>query len=185
MTDEIIIKLYFDRNEKAITATKDKYGKYLYKIAYNILHIKEDSEECVDDTYLGAWNTIPPKKPSVLRTYLCKLTRNISLKRFRDNTALKRGGTQTTLALSELEEVLSSSEAIEDKIEREELLEFINQFIKELKAEQRQIFLARYFYLLSIKDIARKLGHSESKIKITLMRTRDNLREELKKEGLI
>lgn len=185
MTDEIIIKLYFDRNEKAIAVTRDKYGKYLYKVAYNILHTKEDSEESVDDTYLGAWNTIPPKKPNVLKTYLCKLTRNISLKRFRDNTALKRGGTQTDLALHELREVLSAGESIEDKFEREELLEFIKQFINELKAEQRQIFLTRYFYLYAVKDIARKLGHSESKVKVTLKRTRDKLYEELKKEGLI
>ncbi|MBQ8538887.1 MAG: sigma-70 family RNA polymerase sigma factor [Ruminococcus sp.] len=185
MTDENIIKLYFDRNEKAISATKDKYGKYLYKIAYNILHIKEDSEESVDDTYLGAWNTIPPKKPSVLKTYLCKLTRNISLKRFRTYSAQKRGGAQTTLALSELEDILVDSESTEEKIERNELLKFIKQFVSDLKTEQRQIFLARYFYLYSVKDIAHKLGYTESKIKVTLMRTRDRLYERIKEEGLI
>ena len=181
MTDEKIIKLYFDRNEIAISVTRDKYGKYLYQTAYNILHIKEDSEESVNETYLGAWNTIPPKKPNVLKAYLCKLTRNISLKRFRDNSALKRGGTQTDLALSELDEILASSESMDDKIEREELLSFIKQFILELKSEQRQMFLARYFHLYSVKDIAHKLGYTESKVKVTLKRARDKLCEELKK----
>ena len=150
MTDEKIINLYFDRNEKAISVTKDKYGKYLYTIAYNILHIKEDSEESVNETYLSAWNTIPPKKPTVLKTYLGKLTRNISLKCFRNNSAQKRGGTQTDLALDELSEILSSNESIEDNIEREELLSLIKQFTSNLNKEHRQIFLARYFYLYPI-----------------------------------
>ncbi len=185
MTDENIIKLYFDRNEKAILVTKNKYDRYLYTIAYNILHIKEDSEESVNETYLGAWNTIPPKKPAILKTYLSKLTRNISLKRFRKITALKRGGSQIDFALDELEAILTSSESLEEKIEREELLEIIKQFVSELKTEQRQIFLMRYFYLYPIKDIARKLGHSESKVKVTLKRTRDKLCEKLKEEGLI
>ncbi len=185
MTDENIIKLYFDRNEQAISATKSKYGKYLYTIAYNILHINEDCEESVSETYLGAWNTMPPKKPNVLQTYLGKLTRNISLKRFRNNSAQKRGGTQTDIALEELSEVLASNDSVEETIERDVLLSFIQQFIEGLENEQRRIFIARYWYMYSIKDISQKLGYSESKVKSTLKRTRDKLKDEIEKEGLI
>ena len=103
MTDDKIVELYFDRNEQAITYTKTKYEKYLYTIAYNILNIREDSEESVNDTYVSAWNTMPPQKPKVLKTYLSKLTRNISLKRFRHNNAQKRGGGETSLVLFGLE----------------------------------------------------------------------------------
>ena len=185
MTDENIVKLYFDRNEKAISVTKNKYGKYLYTIAHNILHIKEDSEESVNETYLAAWNTIPPKKPNVLKAYLAKLTRNISLKCFRKNTAEKRGGSQTDLALDELSEVFSAADSVEETIEREELLAIIHNFISDLDTEQRRIFLARYWYLYSIKDISKKLNYTESKVKVTLKRTRDKLNEMLKKEGLL
>lgn len=185
MTDESIIKLYWDRDEKAISATKSKYNNYLYTIAYNILHIKEDCEESLSETYLGAWNTMPPKKPSVLKTYLGRLTRNISLKMFRHNSAQKRGGSQTDLVLDELGEVFYSADSIEEEIERDLLVEFIKSFIEKLDNDQRQIFLARYWYIYSVKDIAKKLGFSESKVKATLMRTRDRLKEELKKEGLI
>ncbi len=185
MTDENIIKLYFDRNEQAISVTKNKYGKYLYTIAYNILHIKEDCEESVSDTYLGAWNTMPPKKPNVLQTYLGKLTRNISLKRFRNNSTQKRGGTQTDIALEELSEILASDNSVEETIERDVLLNFVQRFVKGLENEQRQIFIARYWYMYSIKDISQKLGYSESKVKSALKRSRDKLKDELKKEGLI
>lgn len=185
MTDENIIKLYFDRNEKAISVTKDKYGKYLYTIAHNILHIKEDSEESVNETYLAAWNTIPPKKPNVLKTYLAKLTRNISLKCFRKSTAQKRGGSQTDVALDELGEILSPADSAEETIEHKELLQATHSFIEALDIEQRRIFLARYWYLYSITDISKKLGYSESKVKVTLKRTRDKLSEKLRKEGLI
>ncbi len=185
MTDEMIIDMYFSRNEDAISFTKEKYNKYLYTIAYNILRIMQDSEECVNETYLGAWNTIPPKRPSVLKTYLAKLARNISLKRFRHNTAQKRGGTQVDLALEELSEFMSGSDSVESTIEREELLTFIKEFVKKLNDEQRQIFLARYWYLYSVKDIARKLGYGESKVKMTLKRTKDKLFDELRKEELL
>lgn len=185
MTDEKIIKLYFDRDERAISVTKNKYGKYLYTIAYNILQTKEDSEESVNDTYLGAWSTIPPKKPNVLKTYLAKLTRNISIKKLSYNHAQKRGGTQSTFALDELRCIVNSADSVEVKIERELLLEFIKRFISELPTDQRQIFVARYWYIYSVKDISRKLGFSESKVKTTLMRTRDKLSNELRKEGLI
>ncbi len=184
MTDEMIIDLYFSRNEDAITFTKEKYNKYLYTIAYNILRIMQDSEECVNETYLGAWNTIPPKRPNTLKTYLAKLARNISLKRFRHNTAQKRGGSQVDLALDELREVMSD-ESVENTLEKETLLTFIKEFVKNLNDEQRQIFIARYWYLYSVKDIAIKLGYGESKVKMTLKRTRDKLMEELRKEELL
>lgn len=184
MTDDKIVELYFDRNEQAITYTKSKYEKYLYTIAYNILNIREDSEESVNDTYVSAWNTMPPQKPTVLKTYLSKLTRNISLKRFRHNNAQKRGGGETSLALDELT-YIASSEDVEDIFDSNELLKLIHSFLQNLKDEQRQIFLARYFYVYSIKDISRKLGYTQSKVKMSLKRTRDTLYNKLKEEGLV
>lgn len=184
MTDEKIIKLYFDRNEQAITCTKNKYEKYLYTIAHNILNNKEDSEESVNDTYISAWNTMPPKKPSVLKTYLSKLTRNISLKRFRYNTAQKRGGGEITLAIEELNN-FSCGKTTEDEFDKNQLIEFLRNFLSKISDEQRQIFLARYFYIYSIKDISKKLGYSQSKVKMSLKRTRDTLHDELRKEGLL
>ena len=185
MTDEKIIELYFGRDERAISFTKNKYENYLYTIAYNILKDKPDSDECVNDTYMGAWNSIPPQKPNILKTYLSKLTRNISMKKLRYNTAKKRYNSQYDLAIDELRELECTTENVEDKYDEKVIAEFIGKFISELELNKRTIFLARYWYFFSIHDIARKLGYTESKVKTTLKRTRDKLFEELKKEGLI
>ena len=185
MNDEKIIEMYFDRDEQAITLTKLKYESYLYTIAYNILSDKPDSEECVNDTYMGAWNSIPPHKPSVLKTYLSKLTRNISLKKLRYKTAQKRNNSQVEIAIDELSDLQCTSDNVESSLDEKELVEFIGRFISELEINKRRIFLARYWYFFSVRDIARKLGYTESKVKTTLKRTRDKLFEELKKEGQI
>ncbi len=185
MTDEKIVELYFIRDERAIEFTKNKYENYLYTIAYNILKDKSDSDESVNDTYMGAWNSIPPHKPNVFKTYLSKLTRNISMKKFRYNTAKKRYNSQMELAIDELRELECTCESVEDTFDEKELARFIEKFISELEINKRVIFLARYWYFYSIHDIAHKLGYTESKVKMTLKRTRDTLFEKLKKEGLL
>ncbi len=185
MTDDKIVELYFNRDEQAISLTKVKYENYLYTIAYNILRDKPDSDECVNDTYMGAWNSIPPKKPNVLKTYLSKLTRNISLNKLRYNSAKKRNNSQYEIAIDELKELECTGESVEDTFDEKELARFIDNFISKLEINKCVIFLARYWYFYSIHDIAKKLGYSESKVKMILKRTRDNLFEELKKEGLL
>lgn len=185
MTDEKIIELYFNRDERAIALTKNKYESYLYTIAYNILKVKPDSDECVNDTYMGAWDSIPPHKPNILKTYLSKLTRNISLKKLRYNTAKKRYNSQYEIAIEELRDLECTAKSVEDTFDEKELVEFIGKFISDLELKKRTIFLARYWYFYSIHDIARKLGYTESNVKTTLKRTRDKLFEELKKEGLL
>lgn len=185
MEDEKIVGLYWQRDESAIAHTKTKYESYLYAIAYRILDDREDSEESVSDTYIGAWNSIPPHKPSVLRTFLGRITRNLSLKRFRYNRALKRYGGEADIALEELAEIVSDSDSAENDAERMELIGLIQSFIAGLKPEHRQIFLARYWYMYSVADTARLLGYTQSKVKMSLKRTRDSLRDALEKEGLL
>lgn len=185
MVDEKIVALYWDRNEQAIAMTKEKYEPYLYTIAMNILRSLQDAEESVSDTYVGAWDSMPPQKPSVLRTYLGRITRNISLKRYRYLHAQKRFDGETALALDELAEVVPAVETAESKAEHRELVRVVQVFLAELNAEQRMIFLMRYWYLASVADTAKKLGFTQSKVKMTLKRTRDSLRDLLMKEGLL
>ena len=179
MDDKEIVALYWRRDEEALSLTKAKYEPYLYMIAYNILHLPEDAEESVSDTYVGAWNSMPPQKPSVLRTYLGRLTRNISLH------AQKRYAGETTLVLSELEEVISARETVDEAVERKELTRVIGAYLADLDSEKRMIFLMRYWYLCPVAEIAKKLGYTRSKVKMTLKRTRDDLRDLLGKEGLL
>lgn len=183
MDDLKIIELFFDRKEYAITETERKYGRYLSKIAYNILFDTEDSEECVNDTYMKAWNTIPPQKPKVLRTFLGKITRRLAIDIFRKKHAEKRGNSEYALSLSELEESVPDNSLPENKFEQKQLSESINRFLLSLPKESRDIFLCRYFYSDSIKDIASFFGCGESKIKSNLFRSRKALKEHLEKEG--
>lgn len=185
MEDEKIVALYWARDERAIALTKEKYNAYLYTIACNILASLQDAEESVSDTYVGAWNSMPPQKPAVLRTYLGRITRNISLKRYRYLHAAKRGSGEPELALDELSEVIPDADCAEKEIERQELIAVIQAFLAELSSEQRMIFLMRYWYLASVAETARKLGFTQSKVKMTLKRTRDSLRALLEKEGLL
>ncbi len=182
MTDEMIVDLYWQRDEQAITMTRDKYEKYLYAVAYRILQHEQDSEESVNDTYIGAWNTMPPKKPHILRTYLGKLTRNISLKRVRKNETLKRGGGEYPLVFNELSQVMSDDTSVEDLAEQKSLAEYLDGFLAELEQRDRVMFLMRYWYLCSVKEIASKCGYTQSKVKMSLKRTRDKLRLALEKE---
>ena len=184
MEDRQIVDLFFARSESAIKETDTKYGKYCFKIAYSILANQEDSEESVSDTYMTAWNNIPPRRPSTLSTFLGKLTRNISIDRFRKNTARKRGGGEMDVALEELDECVSGVESAEDALMRKEILASLNRFLAGLPDDERTVFLCRYWYVNSLEEIAGKTGFSVGKIKSMLHRTRGKLGKHLNKEGL-
>ena len=183
MEDLKIIELFFERNENAISETERKYGRYLSKIAFNILFDAEDCKDCVNDTYMKAWNTIPPQKPKVLRTFLGKITRHLAIDVFRKKHAEKRGNSEFALSLSELDECIPDNLSAETAFEEKELSESINRFLSSLSGENRDIFICRYFYSDSIKDIASFFGTSESKVKSSLFRSRKALKEHLEKEG--
>ena len=183
MDDNSIIDLYLDRSEKAISETAVKYGSYCYSIAFNILSDKEDSEESVNDTWLAAWKAIPPKVPAILSTFLGKLTRNISLNRWKSRRAYKRGGGEVILALEELSQCISSGETPEETFEKKELLRCLNKFLAALPDTERSIFVCRYWYLDPIADIADRFGFTESKVTSMLHRTRKKLKKQLDKEG--
>ena len=183
MEDGTIIELYWERSEDAITQTSVKYGGYCYSIAYNILFNKEDSEESVNDTYLAAWNTIPPRRPQILAAFLGKLTRYISLDRWRNRTAAKRGGGEVPLVLDELEECVSGEDSAEKAYLQKEFARELNRFLDHLPEVERKVFLCRYWYMDSIGDIAGRFGFSESKVASMLHRTRGKLRKMLEKEG--
>lgn len=183
MDDKTIVDLYFLRNEDAIGLTEKKYGPYCYSIAYNILSNREDAQESVSDTYLAAWNAIPPRRPSVLSAFLGKLTRHISIDRWRQRTAAKRGGGEVAVALEELSECIAGLQNIELEYERKELMKAYTRFLKELPETERRVFLGRYWYMESIEAIATKFGFSQSKVKMLLQRTRIKLRLRFEEEG--
>ena len=185
MDDSEIIELYFQRSEEAVTQTTSKYGKYCYQIAYHILSSREDSEESVNDTYLAAWNTMPPRRPNILSAFLGKLTRYISLDRWKKRSAQKRGGGQVALSLEELEECISGGDDPEKEVDRKELLRYLNRFLDALPETQRRVFVCRYWYLESIPEIAARFGFSESKVTAMLHRLREKLRARLQLEGLL
>lgn len=184
MNDSQIVALFLDRDQRAIEETAEKYGKYCYAIAYNILQNHEDAQEAVSDTYLGAWATIPPHKPVKLNTFLGKIARRTALKRWEKNCAQKRGGGEVELALEELSEYVSGGQMPESAIESQELTRILNEFLEKLPKEERQVFVCRYWYLDPIADIAKRFGFSQSKIKSMLARTRMKLRSTLSKEGI-
>ena len=178
MDDEKIIELFFNRSEQAIEEVDKKYGKTCHNISYNILHNKLDAEECVNDAYLGAWNAIPPARPNPLLTYLCKIVRNLSLKRYEFNTAIKRNSTYD-VAMEELESCLSSPETIESEIALKELTHIIENFLDSLSTENRVIFLRRYWFSDTYSDIAARVGMTEKNVSVRLTRIRENLRNYL------
>lgn len=184
MEDEEIVALYHLRQESAIEKTAEKYGKYCYAIAYRVLSAPDEAEESVNDTYLDAWNSMPPHKPRVLSTFLGKITRRISIDRWRKRTADRRGGGEMALLLSEIGEVVDGDDVL-DAYERRRLREVLEHFLRALPMRDRVIFLRRYFYLESIADVAHRLGVSESRVKSVLFRVRGKLRECLKREELL
>lgn len=184
MEDSRIIELYWERSEKAIAETAAKYGSYCYSIAYNVLNNREDAGECVNDTYLGAWDSMPPQRPSILSAFLGKITRNLSLKRWRDAHVQKRGGGQLPVVLDELEECISSKLSVEEQVEGKELSQWVNEFVSELPEEERKVFVCRYWYLDPVDAIALRFGFSKSKVKSMLMRTRGKLKACLENHGV-
>lgn len=178
MDDERIIELFFNRSEQAIEEVDKKYGKTCHNISYNILHNKLDAEECVNDAYLGAWNAIPPARPNPLLTYLCKIVRNLSLKRYEFNTAIKRNSTYD-VAMEELESCLSSPETVESEIALKELTHIIENFLDSLSTENRVIFLRRYWFSDTYSDIAARVGMTEKNVSVRLTRIREKLRNYL------
>lgn len=183
MEDVKIVELYWERSESAIEQTQKKYGRYCHHIAYSILASNEDAEECVNDTYLKAWGSMPPHKPQKLQTFLGKITRNLAFDRYDRATALKRSQC-VEVAFEELSECLP--DIISDNGEADEcaLREAINGFLGSLAKRDRMIFLRRYWYMSSISDIARDFGANEGNVKVILHRTRNKLREYLVKEGI-
>ena len=183
MEDEKIVDLYWQRSESAIRETEIKYDRYLTKIAYNILADAEDSRESVNDTYLAAWNSMPPHRPGVLSTYLGKLTRRISIDCFRRRTRQKRGGSEYELSLSELGDCVSGGNTTEEIVNVRLLADAIGIFLRLQSAEARNAFIGRYYYLDSVKEVAAYCGMTESKCKTLLYRTRVALKEYLREEG--
>ena len=178
MEDDAIIGLYWVRNEEAIRRTAEKYGAYCLTISQNILGSAEDAEECVSDAYLGAWNAIPPEKPSPLLTYVCKIVRNLSLKLYNKKTAAKRNSIYT-VAVQEIEDCLSDGNTVEDEMEPRELARIIEGFLDTLSVENRVIFMRRYWFSDSCKDIARRVGLTEKNISVRLSRIRQKMKEYL------
>lgn len=183
MEDRQIVELYWQRSEDAIAETAAKYGGYLYSISYRILTDSGDAGECVNDTYSSAWEAMPPHRPSVLSAFLARITRRISIDRWRRRSADKRGGGEIALVLDELAECVSGKEDVEKEVENRELQEKLNRFIRILPEKERQVFMLRYWYMYPVAAIAEKTGRSETGIRSMLYRTRKKLRALLEKEG--
>lgn len=181
MTDQQIVDLYWRRDESAIEQTQKQYARYLRAVAGRILEDEGACEEVVNDTYAKAWKSIPPQRPDSLKGFLARITRQISINRLKESARQKRGGGQYDLALEELAQCVSASG--EDLAEVTALRDGLNRFLRQLPQEKRRVFIRRYWYMDSVSEISRAFGISESKVKSMLMRTREQLREFLKKEG--
>ena len=180
MEDSVIIELYWQRSEEAVSESRTKYGRYCTVIADNILHCPEDTEECLDDTWLKAWNAMPPHKPDRLSVFLGKITRNLAIDRYRRSRAEKYGKGQIVLCLEELAECVGTDETITDDLA---LRAALDGFLRKLEGEARGIFMLRYWYMFSVKEIANRLGKSDGAVKMSLKRTRDKLKSFLEQEG--
>ena len=183
MTDSQIIALFWERNEDAIRETDALYGRRLFVVSDKILRAPEDAQECVNDTWLKAWNAMPPQRPTKLQIFLAKITRNLSFNRFNARSAEKRGGGEIILVLDELAECLASETDIASEYEAKELGQCIRSFVRLLSERDGNIFVRRYFFTESISQIARKYGLTENNIMVILSRTRKKLKAHLVKEG--
>lgn len=183
MDDSRIIELFFERSEKAISELSSKYGGVCMKIAQNVLNNYQDAEECVNDTYLGVWDTIPPKKPNSLYAYVCRIARNISINRYKYNSVKKRNGIYN-VCISELEEDISSNDRAEDKFEISELSRFIEDYLDTLDTTNQMLFIRRYWYLDSIETLAIISKMSVGSVRTRLSRLRDALKKYLESRGV-
>ena len=184
MDDRQLIDLFFARSESAISESDKKYGSYLRYIAYNILNDHLDSEECVNDTFLNAWRSIPPHRPNKLSAFLGRITRNLALDRYRNTMSAKRGGGAVSLSLEELGSCLGTANFSDSLVDSIVLGEIINGFLAGLSRSDRVIFVQRYWYFCSIDEIAENLGIGQSRVKMSLLRSRSKLRQLLEKEGV-
>ena len=183
MNDTEIVELYWNRKERAVEETAKKYGSYCYAIAYNILSNHEDSEESVNDTYIEAWNAIPPHRPLILSSFLGKITRRLAIDKWRSDHAQKRGCGELADVLDELAECVAYEDSAERHLEKQMLSQAINDFLRTLSETERKIFVCRYFYMESVEAVCKRFGYSVSKVKSTLFRVREKLRIYLQKEG--
>lgn len=184
MEDSAIIDLYWSRDQRAIEETAGKYGSFLLSLVWNILHSRGDAEECVNDTYLRAWNAIPPARPTAFRAWLGRIARNLSLDRWKQSRTQKRGGDETEVLLGELEDCVPSLYGPEKQLEDQEIAALISGFLRRLPAESRVIFLQRYWYGRNLSDIAAERNCGVGKVKSSLFRTRKALRAYLEQEGI-
>ena len=184
MQDDQIVSLFFARSEEAIRQLDVKYGRTCRSLSRNILGSWQDAEECVNDAYLGAWNTISPQKPSPLLTYICKIVRNLSLRRLRERSAIKRNA-HFDIALQELEGCLPTTGTLEEQVDARELVQIVQQFLDSLPVENRVIFLRRYWFLDSYLEIARRVGLSEKAVSVRLVRIRQKLKIWLEENGVL
>lgn len=183
LSDSKIVDMYFDRDENAIAESHIKYGNYLFSVSYNILNNKLDCEECVNDTYLGAWNSIPPARPQSLRAFLLTILRRISINRYRANRKKSNVPTNMTVSLSELKDFIAHDDGVESYFDAKRLGEVISEFVRELPERRQYIFMSRYFAADSVEDIAKVLNLSKIMVKKELAAIREALKEKLKKEG--
>lgn len=183
MLDDAILGLYFERDERAITETDSKYGKLLRSVSHNILGNIQDAQECVSDTYLNAWNSIPPHRPNPFSAYLCKITRNLSFNRYKHIHREKRGGVGCDAVLDELSEIVSGNDSVEGEFDRKELISTINDFLKSLPETKRDIFIRRYWYAEGVNEIASSLGYTPVNVSTILLRTRNRLKNYLEERG--
>ena len=184
MNDVQIVDLFWQRSERAIPETDRKYGGYCQAIAYNICGSREDAEECVNDTWLGAWNAMPDARPAQLPPFLGAITRRAAIDSYRRAHRAKRGGGQTALALEELGECVPAPDGVERELEAAELRRALDAFVAALPETERKMFVARYWFLAPVAEIADRLGCSEGRVKTALYRTRGRLRAYLREEGL-
>ena len=184
MTDQKIIDLFLERSEQAIVELSKKHGSPVRKVAYNILGNLQDTEECVNDTWLATWNAVPPQMPRKLRTFVCRIARNLAAKKYHSSSAEKRNS-QYDLALDELAECIPDMNTVEDAYTAKELAAAINCFLDTLSYEDRFIFMRRYWYADSLTDIARMTGMSYNTVSVRLHRTKSKLKEQLVKEGVL
>ncbi len=183
MEDSLIIELYWQKDADAIKETDRKYGAYCFAIADHILHNKEDSEECVNDTWMNAWNAIPPQKPTKFRMFLAKIVRNLSFNRFNSRSAEKRGGGEIVLVLDELAECLAGESDVESECEARELGRCIRMFVRGLPERDGNVFVRRYFFTEPVVEIAGRYGLTNNNVMVILSRTRKKLKTHLIKEG--
>ena len=183
LSDSAIVELYWARDEAAIKHTDLKYRNYLLRVAYNILTDAQDSEECLNDTYRGAWDSMPPHRPSILSTFLGKITRNLSFNRYKHNTADKRGGGEANVVIDEIAEFVSDTDSVELEFDRKEFIRAIDDFLDSLPTEKKSIFVCRYWYFDSISDIANRCGMTENNVSVTLNRLRLKLHNYLLERG--